>query len=115
MRSSSIFVIAVALTSAAFALPTKAAPLSNLDTPLAGASTGLIQKVHGWHYDCEWGLFRYHRHIPGIGNVRCYQDYYRFRRYWDRDYDDDRGYRYRRYYKRHRDYDDNDDYDNSRY
>jgi hypothetical protein len=97
MRSLSRMLTAVAITSAAFALPAKAAPLSGLANPAAGESN-LIQKVHYWHYDCQWGPFRYHRHVPGVGNVRCYRDHYRYRRY--RDYDDDYGYRYRRHYKK---------------
>jgi hypothetical protein len=30
-----------------------------------------VEKVHGWHRHCEWGPARYHRHVPGVGNVAC--------------------------------------------
>lgn len=41
--------------------------------PAAADSTAnaLVEKVHGWHRYCAWGPARYHRHIPGVGNVAC--------------------------------------------
>ena len=32
----------------------------------------LVQQVHGWHRFCAWGPARYHRHVPGYGNVPCF-------------------------------------------
>ena len=66
-------------------------------TPLAPhnpavPSANLVEKTHAWHRYCEWGPFRFHRHIRGIGNVRCR----RHRRRHVRRYD----YRYDRYARR---------------
>jgi hypothetical protein len=30
-----------------------------------------IEKVHGWHSYCARGPARWHRHVPGAGNVPC--------------------------------------------
>lgn len=68
-----------------------AAPLTPLDP--GTTSPGLVEKAHAWHRYCEWGPFRFHRHIPGVGNVRCRQ--HRHRRY-SRRYDRDYSYRYER-------------------
>ena len=104
MRSLSILLSAIAATSGAFVTSSQAAPLSDMNSAIA-AGSGLTKKAHFWHLDCEWGPVRYHRHIPGIGNVRCDRD--RYGHDWDDDDDDDHEYRYRR---KKRDWHDDDDY-----
>lgn len=55
-----------------------AATVSALAAPIVSVPTGSlalpsnVQQVHGWHRNCAWGPARYHRHVPGIGNVPCY-------------------------------------------
>jgi hypothetical protein len=47
--------------------------------PATAAQSGnpLVEQVHGWHRYCAWGPRRFHRHIPGIGNVACRRRIYR--------------------------------------
>ena len=94
MRSLPVIAAAIAAAFAVSALPANAAPASGLSDALKG-DAGLVVKVHGWHRYCEWGPFRYHRHIPSIGNVECVKKrYFKWRSYDDDD--DDRGYWFRR-------------------
>ena len=65
----------------------------------------LVEKTHGWHHYCDRSPVRYHRHVPGLGNVPCEGDGYH-RRHWYR-YDDDRGrWRYREHRRWYGDHDD---------
>lgn len=47
-----------------------AAPLGSLGSTSL-SQTSLIQKTHGWHRYCDHGPARFHRHVPGVGNVPC--------------------------------------------
>ncbi|MGI9479214.1 MAG: hypothetical protein ACR2PI_21100 [Hyphomicrobiaceae bacterium] len=59
-----------------------AAPLTTTAPPvdLSNRSGSMVQKIHDWHRYCEWGPRRFHRHIPGVGNVRCRRHRRRYRR-----------------------------------
>ena len=48
-----------------------AAPLPRMESGAPANAAAPIEKVHGWHRYCAWGPGRYHRHVPGVGNVRC--------------------------------------------
>lgn len=66
--SAVIAVSAALLAGSASAAPTTGA--AGWARPASGA--GLVEKVHGWHSHCAWGPGgRYHRHVPGLGNVLC--------------------------------------------
>jgi hypothetical protein len=52
-------------SAAAAVLPAKPAE------PAGQNSTLEVDKVHGWHSYCARGPVRWHRHVPGIGNVPC--------------------------------------------
>jgi hypothetical protein len=39
------------------------------DTVMSGAN--MVQKVHGWHGDCQPGRAGWHRHAPGAGRIPC--------------------------------------------
>lgn len=80
-----------------FARPAHAAPAPALSAQVAkvlAEQNAAVEKVHGWHRFCAWGPARFHRHVPGVGNVPCYHRGYG-RRYWD-----DYGWRERRLYRR---------------
>jgi hypothetical protein len=36
-----------------------------------GLQQSNVQKTHGWHRTCRWGIGGYHKHVPGIGRVQC--------------------------------------------
>ena len=62
--------------SAGLALATTAgmaAAISNLGAikNAGAAQSSLVEKTHGWHRTCMWGLNGWHRHIPGVGRVQC--------------------------------------------
>jgi len=38
---------------------------------LGAAQSSHIEKTHGWHRRCHWGLNGWHKHIPGVGRVQC--------------------------------------------
>ncbi|MBL8564494.1 MAG: hypothetical protein JNM89_02115 [Hyphomicrobiaceae bacterium] len=52
------------------AAPAFAAPMGGIADGRA-VTESQIQTVHGWHRSCEQGPVRYHRHVPGVGNVPC--------------------------------------------
>jgi hypothetical protein len=61
--------LALAMTFGASA--TGAVPLAR-PAELPQAAPALeIEKVHGWHSYCARGPARWHRHVPGAGNVPC--------------------------------------------
>ncbi len=66
-------------TAAAMSVSAQAAPLGLPDAQRNLADQGsLVERTHGWHRYCDWGPVRYHRHVPGYGNVPCYRGgYYR--------------------------------------
>jgi len=63
------------VASAAPITPTAALPVD-----LSTQTGSLVLKIHDWHRRCEYGPRRFHRHIPGVGNVRCGRRFRRFRR-----------------------------------
>jgi hypothetical protein len=88
--------LAAMVAASLFTLSSHAAPTANfahLTTDRIAQDT-LITKVHGWHRACIHGPARYHRHVPGWGNVECAERPY-YRRHWH-------GHRYgHRYPHRH--------------
>ena len=38
---------------------------------LGAAQPSGVEKTHGWHRTCQWGLNGWHRHVPGVGRVQC--------------------------------------------
>lgn len=70
MRLTSAFAgLALAMTFGASAA--NAIPLAKpVDTAAAGVATE-VEKIHGWHSYCARGPARWHRHVPGAGNVPC--------------------------------------------
>jgi hypothetical protein len=38
---------------------------------LGAAQSSIIEKTHGWHRTCQWGLNGWHKHVPGVGRVQC--------------------------------------------
>lgn len=69
---------AAAFFSVFAAVSASAVPLNSAAGSAASAPSDIIQ-VHRWHHRCAWGPVRYHRHIPGIGNVRCKRHHWRKR------------------------------------
>jgi hypothetical protein len=70
MNFSRILVLAVAMVGMVLSGAASAAVL----TPTAGqpaTQSSPVIKVHDWHRNCEWGPVRFHRHVPGRGNVSC--------------------------------------------
>jgi len=64
--------LGTAIAMSAFVIGSaSAAPMSRAATGEAPAVESQVLKVHGWHRWCEWGPVRYHRHVPGVGNVPC--------------------------------------------
>jgi len=84
-----------------------AAPLNNFGKGATAPGQSLIQKTHGWHRFCEQGPARFHRHVPGRGNVRCFRGRpgggFRRCRRWRNEcsYRWGGGWRYRRCMRRH--------------
>lgn len=68
--ASLYFFVSVFVILAGHGRPAKAVPRVPAERA-AKSDDALIQKVHGWHYRCAWGPFRFHRHVEGVGNVRC--------------------------------------------
>lgn len=65
--------VAIAGAAAALGLTISAASAAPLGSLGGGAfpQANLIQKTHGWHRYCDHGPVRFHRHVPGVGNVPC--------------------------------------------
>ena len=38
---------------------------------LGTAQPSGVEKTHGWHRTCQWGLNGWHKHVPGVGRVQC--------------------------------------------
>ncbi len=68
--------VAVAAMAGFVTASASAAPATVLKEGLATPVQSQATKVHGWHRYCAWGPVRYHRHVPGIGNVACYGRYW---------------------------------------
>jgi hypothetical protein len=67
-------ILAGAVTALGMSLSSaQAAPIGVLNEGLLAAGGSLVEKTHGWHPYCAWGPVRYHRHVPGYGNVPCYR------------------------------------------
>lgn len=107
LRTSILSVAVVAASLAASTLSANAAPMTGEIAKLGEAAQSGVIKVHGWHRSCKWGPVRYHRHVPGVGNVRCYRGGYKKRwrscRSWRHECRDrwGGGWRYRRCMRRH--------------
>lgn len=57
------------LTISAPGMATTAGPLGALKE--VGSAQSSVEKTHGWHRTCRWGLNGYHKHVPGVGRVQC--------------------------------------------
>jgi hypothetical protein len=38
---------------------------------IGAAQPSGVEKTHGWHRTCKWGLNGWHKHVPGVGRVQC--------------------------------------------
>lgn len=88
--------VAASLSSA------QAASVGDLNLPIGDRSA--VIKVHGWHPYCAWGPVRYHRHVPGYGNVPCERGAHNRCHAWRRECADRwgwGGWRFRRCLDRH--------------
>ncbi len=73
----SLYFIGAFAIAAGVAMPSvNAAPPVMLDQGAAGKNS-LVTQAHYWHRYCSWGPARYHRHVPGVGNVPCHDRPYR--------------------------------------
>lgn len=53
------------------AVPASAAPGANLGGLTGLSQESLVEKTHGWHRTCMWGLGGWHKHVRGVGRVQC--------------------------------------------
>jgi hypothetical protein len=66
------FAVAATLVTTLGASAANAVPLMRpAEAPTSAGSAVEIEKVHGWHSYCARGPARWHRHVPGAGNVPC--------------------------------------------
>lgn len=70
MRLSTAFA-GLALATTFGASTASAIPLAKPAEPAGSGITSEVEKVHGWHSYCARGPARWHRHVPGAGNVPC--------------------------------------------
>jgi hypothetical protein len=64
---ASLTILTGLLISSAQALPMGASRMASMP------EDAFVHRAHGWHHFCAWGPARFHRHVPGYGNVPCYR------------------------------------------